>query len=184
MMDAAKSATRPTPSVASSRTPTAAASPSAAAVCVVCGKGGAKLRVFCRCRSLCCSLACLQQHRASAQCAAICSLPPLTIGDEDRITVEEIELHWPRLKQRMMLLRDPKYFPPIEPHGRSSSGVRLHERHRFAAGEVEHSVTAAAAIHGDRLQGVQKAEGGLEDWAIFLAARHAQRLQRAVGGGP
>ena len=44
------------------------------------------------------------QQRDIDQCAAIRSLPPLSIADEDRITKEEVELHSMRLQQRMMSL--------------------------------------------------------------------------------
>ena len=104
---AAKSAARPTPSGASSRAAAAApASPSTAAVCVFCEKGGAKLRACSRCRSLYCGAVCLTLHGGGDvdQCAAVRSLPPLSIADEDRITAEEIELHWPLLQQRMLAL--------------------------------------------------------------------------------
>jgi hypothetical protein len=40
----------------------------------------------------------------TSQCAAVRSLPPLSIADEDRITKEEIRRHWPRLQQRMLSL--------------------------------------------------------------------------------
>ena len=94
---AAKSAARPASTGASS---------SAAAVCIVCGKGGAKLRACSRCRSLYCGAMCLKLHSSGDidQCAAVRSLPPLSISDEDRITKEEIELHWPRLQQRLLSL--------------------------------------------------------------------------------
>jgi len=119
---AAKSAARPSPSTASSSAASAAAAPPpAAAVCLVCAKGGAKLHTCSRCRSLYCSLICLKQHSSGDinQCAAVCSLPPLSIADEDRITEAEIETQWPRLQQRMLALL---------PLGPLSNGFRV----RFA----------------------------------------------------
>jgi len=95
---------------ASIQSPSASSSSSAAALtsvdsrsCVVCGKRGAKLRQCSRCNSHYCGLACLKKHSnaESQQCEAIRTLPPLSIGDEDRITAEEIELLWPCIRQHV-----------------------------------------------------------------------------------
>ena len=102
--DSASAATAKVASAQSSSASTgSAAAPSSAdsRSCVVCGKGAVKLRQCSRCLSHYCGLACLKKHNSaeSQQCEAIRTLPPLSIGDEDRLTAAEIELHWPRIRQ-------------------------------------------------------------------------------------
>jgi len=104
--DSASAATAKVASAQSSSASTgSAAAPSSAdsRSCVVCGKGAVKLRQCSRCLSHYCGLACLKKHNSaeSQQCEAIRTMPPLSIYEEDRITAAEIELHWPRIRQRL-----------------------------------------------------------------------------------
>jgi hypothetical protein len=52
-------------------------------------------------------------------------MPPLSMADEDRITKEEAELHWPRIQQRMLGLSDSRGLDPSVP-GRMMSVKSAH----------------------------------------------------------
>jgi hypothetical protein len=106
---AAKAAARPTPAGASSSAAAAAASPPTATVCIVCGQGGAKMRACSRCRSFYCGAVCLKLHSGGDmdQCAAVRSLPPLSIAEEDLLTEPEIRTHLMHMTERLASLLPP-----------------------------------------------------------------------------
>ena len=68
--------------------------------CIGCGRQSGKLRTCSKCGSCICSSFC----HSNRLCEALCSMPPLSLSDEDCLSRSEFDHHWSGLLSRMRSL--------------------------------------------------------------------------------